>query len=124
MDRPQWFRPIETYLVGMDAAPRRMEVTLRYSDGCPNWRTTNDRLLTVLRDEGKKEVELILERVESDEDAQRLRFIGSPTILIDGHDPFGGNEEVFGLTCRVYETPEGLAGAPTLGQLREAIRGA
>src|SRR3546814_7368074 len=44
-------------------------------------------------DEGLIHVELALERVESPEDAERLRFVGSPTILIDGRDPFGGGEE-------------------------------
>jgi hypothetical protein len=58
----------------------------------------------------------ILERVETAEDAERLRFIGSPTILVDGRDPFAGVAAPFGLTCRVYRTPEGLAGSPTLDQ--------
>lgn len=39
-----------------------------------------------------------LERVETAEDAERLRFVGSPTILIDGRDPFGGTEGT-GSTC-------------------------
>jgi hypothetical protein len=105
-----------------DAAVRQMRVTLRYFDGCPNWHTTYDRLRDVLREEGMADVEPILEQVETAEDAERLRFIGSPTILINGRDPFAGAEVAFGLTCRVYETPDGLAGSPTLEQLREALR--
>jgi hypothetical protein len=84
----------------------------------------HDRLRGALRAEGRVDVEPILERVETAEDAERTRFIGSPSILVDGRDPFGGAEGPFGLTCRVYQTPEGLAGSPTPEQLREALRAA
>ncbi len=86
-------------------------VHLRYFDGCPNWRTTYDRL----RDLG---VDPVIERIESPEEAERLRFVGSPTILVDGRDPFPASDASFGLTCRVFETPDGLAGSPTTEQLR------
>lgn len=98
-----------------------MKVTLRYFDGCPNWHTTHDRLRAVLLEEGVTDVEPTLERVETPEDAERLQFIGSPTILINGRDPFAGTEAIFGLTCRVYQTPHGLAGSPTPEQLRAAL---
>ncbi len=91
-----------------------MNVRLRYFDGCPNWRTTYDRL----RGLG---IEPALERVETLEEAERLRFVGSPTILVDGFDPFPISETSFGLSCRLYETPEGLAGSPTVEQLRRAV---
>jgi hypothetical protein len=97
------------------------EVKLRYFDGCPNWRTTYDRLRAVLRDEGMAEIEPTLERIETPEDAERLRFAGSPTIIIDGVDPFEEAETAFGLTCRVYRTPDGLAGSPTAEQLSAAL---
>ncbi len=70
------------------------------------------------------DVEPILERVETPEDAERLRFVGSPTILLDGRDPFAGATVAFGLTSHVYQTPEGLAGSPTPEQLRAALRAA
>jgi hypothetical protein len=67
--------------------------------------TMHDRLRDALRAEGMADVEPILERVETAEDAERLRFVGSPTILVNGRDPFARGEGTFGLTCRVYETP-------------------
>lgn len=103
----------------MEEASARIDVTLRYFDGCPNWQTVLDRLRRVLLEEGR-DVEPILEK-DTPEDAELLRFTGSPTILINGRDPFGGGEENFGLTCRVYQTPRGLAGSPTTDQLREAL---
>ena len=101
-----------------------MNVTLRYFEGCPHWQTAHDRLSEALRAEGMTDIEPVLERVETAEDAERLRFIGSPTIIVNGWDPFAGAEEAFGLTCRVYQTPEGLAGSPTPKQLRAALRSA
>jgi hypothetical protein len=98
------------------------EIRLRYFEGCPNWSTTYERLRAVLRHEGMAEVEPILERVETPDDAERLRFVGSPTILIDGEDPFEEAGSAFGLTCRVYRTPEGLAGSPTAEQLSAVLR--
>ena len=70
---------------------------------------------------GLEGVEPRLEQINSPEEAERVHFVGSPTILIDGRDPFEGSGERFGLTCRVYQTPDGLAGSPTIEQLREAL---
>lgn len=106
-----------------EAAARPIRVTLRYFDGCPNWQTAYDRLRQVIREEGLV-VEPILECVDTQDDAERLRFVGSPTILIDGRDPFDGAEESFGLACRIFTTPDGLAGSPTSEQLREALHSA
>lgn len=98
-----------------------MNITLRYFEGCPHWQTVHDRLREAIRAEDMADVQPVLERVETAGEAERLRFIGSPTILVDGRDPFAGAEAAFGLTCRVYQTPEGLAGSPTLDQLRAVL---
>ncbi len=73
-------------------------------EGCPHWQTVRDRLREALRAEGMADLEPVLERVETAEEAERLRFIGSPTVLVDGRDPFAGAEAAFGLTCRVYRS--------------------
>ena len=101
-----------------------MEIRLRYFEGCPHWKIAHGRLLEALRAESLAHVRPILERVETPEDAERLRFIGSPTILVDGRDPFAREGQAFGLTCRIYQTPEGLAGSPTPDQLRATLRSA
>lgn len=99
-----------------------MRVTLRYFDGCPNWRVAQERVRQVLDEVGAPEVPIELERIETPERAQEVAFRGSPTVLIDGRDPFLDDDAPIGLMCRVYTTPEGLAGAPTLSQLRAALR--
>lgn len=96
-----------------------MDVTLLYFDGCPNWQLVNKRLRT-LRDEVG--FALTLERVETQEDAEERQFHGSPTVLVDGRDPFATEGAPSGLSCRLYWTPDGPAGAPTFEQLREALR--
>jgi hypothetical protein len=59
--------------------------------------------------------------VETPEDAERLGFVGSPTILIDGHDPFARRDELPRMACRVFSTPNGLEGSPSVEQLVDAL---
>lgn len=99
-----------------------MHVTLRYFDGCPNWDTANARLRQALDSTGHSDVIVAHQKVETAEDAERLSFIGSPTVLIDGSDPFATPGAPVGLACRVYMMPGGLAGSPTVEQLTEAMR--
>lgn len=99
-----------------------MTVTLLYFDGCPNWREAEGRLREALREAGRPEQTITLTPVPTAEDAERLGFRGSPTILIDGADPFADESAPVGLACRVFRTPDGLRGAPSVTQLIEALR--
>jgi hypothetical protein len=107
----------------MEEAPaRRVAVTIRYFDGCPHWRTAYQRVNEVLGEIGNLDMKVDLERVDTHEDAERLSFVGSPTILIDGEDPFEADAPGgYGLSCRVYRTSEGPAGSPTKEQLRSVL---
>lgn len=95
-----------------------MKLELLYFDDCPNWKVAAQRLDVVAAHHG-----LVVERrlVATAEEAQEARFRGSPTVLIDGRDPFASGDEPFGLTCRLYSTPDGPAGSPTLDQLEAAV---
>jgi hypothetical protein len=90
-----------------------MMVELFYFDGCPGHQPLVEQLPDVLERAGV-EAQVEMRRVESDEDAQRLHFLGSPTIRIDGRDiePGAEEREDFGLKCRLYRTPSGLVGLP------------
>ena len=98
-----------------------MKVELRYFDGCPSWRAAEQRLRSALDSTGHADAEIILRRVETEADAERLSFRGSPTILIDDRDPFDETGGSFGLACRVYRTSEGLSGSPTQAQLEQVM---
>jgi hypothetical protein len=98
-----------------------MKIEILHFDGCPTYRPTENTLRQVLAEEGvEAEVELVV--VNSDEEARRLRFPGSPSIRVDGRDLFPTPErEDWRLVCRVYATPEGLMGSPTAHMLKAAI---
>lgn len=98
-----------------------MQITLRYFDGCPNWRLTEARVKEALAAVGASEIGITYERVETQEQAERLGFRGSPTLLVDGEDPFADQDAPVGLACRIYRTEEGPQGAPSVAQLRAAL---
>lgn len=95
---------------------RCMDVQLLYFDGCPNWRETDERLHEAITAAGLS-VRPTYVKVETPEDAERLSFRGSPTVLVNGADPFADASAPVGLSCRVFLTPDGLRGAPTVEQL-------
>jgi hypothetical protein len=98
-----------------------MKVEVLYFDGCPTYKTATKVLQSVLAEERvAAEVELVA--INSDEEAQLLRFPGSPTVRVDGRDLFPAPErEDWRLGCRIYATPEGLRGSPTAEMLKEAL---
>jgi hypothetical protein len=95
-----------------------MNVELLYFEGCPNSRIVDDRLTALESELGFK---LSRREVATPEDAERLGYRGSPTMLVDGIDPFVGGQARIGLSCRIYETPAGPAGCPTDEQLRNSL---
>ena len=64
---------------------------------------------------------MVRRRVETDEQGAALGCIGSPTVLVDGRDPFAAGSENVRPACRVFTTAEGLVGAPTMDQLVEVL---
>lgn len=86
-------------------APARVEV-LTWS-GCPSHDDALARLDSVLTELGRSEEPVTVRWVESDEEAQAARFVGSPTFRIDGEDIVDPGAEGYGLTCRVYRSPDG-----------------
>jgi len=96
-----------------------MDITLLYFDDCPNWRVADERLAAIAAE--RADLTVTRHLVDTLEEAERVGFHGSPSILVDGVDVFAEPDAGVGLSCRVYRTPEGLAGAPTLEQLRAAL---
>ena len=99
-----------------------MTVELLWWDGCPSHPETLADLERVLREEGiSAEVRRV--EIESDEQARRERFPGSPTIRIDGEDIFPAEPgEPYSLTCRVYRLRDGRASpTPDPAVLRAAL---
>lgn len=97
-----------------------MPIQLLYFDGCPNWQITDERLREALGRIGRDD-RVEYRRVQTPEEADAMGFHGSPTLLVNGSDPFPATGNV-GLACRVYPTPDGPAGAPTVDQLVEVVK--
>jgi hypothetical protein len=60
--------------------------------------------------------------ITSQDQARRRGFAGSPTILVNGSDPFEDPAAPAAMACRLYPTPEGLRGVPALRDLRRALK--
>ncbi|TFV91512.1 thioredoxin family protein [Blastococcus sp. CT_GayMR16] len=94
-----------------------MDVTLLYFDDCPNWQVADERLREALALADRDDVQVERRLVVTSEQAEATGFRGSPTVLINGRDPFADPDTPVGLSCRVYRTATGLTGAPTVEQL-------
>jgi len=91
-----------------------MKIELLFFDGCPNHETLLPRLRALLNAGGAEDVAIELVRIEDPDAAEAERFLGSPTVRIDGKDVEPGADERtdFGLKCRLFATPVGLHGMP------------
>lgn len=98
------------------------QVELQYFEGCPNWRLTASHLAQLATEFPAMTV--TLRPIESEAEAARAQFHGSPSLRINGVDPFADPDTAVALACRLYRTPNGTAGSPTADMLREALRAA
>jgi hypothetical protein len=98
-----------------------MRIDLLYFTGCPSWQDGLKNLKTTLAHEGLQ-AEIRLVQVEDNDDAERLRFLGSPSFQINDADLWPEQRETYALSCRLYATPQGMQGAPTVEMLQEKLR--
>jgi hypothetical protein len=95
-----------------------VKVEILHIDECPNWEEAGARIRAVLDQAGQADVHLSYRLLRTAEEAASMPFAGSPTILIDGCDAFPSAAGTNELACRIYPTESGLAGLPSIGQLR------
>ena len=99
-----------------------MTVTLPYFDGCPNWWVADEHLAAVGDELG---FDIDRRMVDTQEEAERVRFRGSPTVVVNVHDPFATGDERVGLSC-ASTRPATVSPAPprwssSARQWREAV---
>lgn len=99
-----------------------MEVTLLYFDECPSWRIADEHLRQIMA--ADTSITMKYQAVDTPEEAIQFGFLGSPSFMVDGRDLFADPGAPIGLSCRVYQTTAGLAGSPTISELRSAITAA
>lgn len=91
--------------------------------GCPSYEEAHARLLALLRELGRSDVEAETRWIETDTEAVEVGFIGSPTFRWRGVDllPVDASAPV-GLACRVYRRRDGrISPLPDPDDLREAV---
>jgi hypothetical protein len=101
-----------------------MEITFLYWQECMSHEAAMERLRQVITEEGA-EVPVHVVKVETQEQAEQLQFIGSPTILVNGQDiqPPPSNSQYI-LTCRTYYLEDGrVSPLPSLEMIRRALSG-
>jgi hypothetical protein len=101
---------------------RRPRVEILYFEGCPNHepaRALVERLARELRVE--PEIELV--EVADPEAAVAHRFLGSPTVRVDGVDvePGAAGRRDFAFSCRIYRSEEGTSEQPKQSWVRDAL---
>jgi hypothetical protein len=91
-----------------------VEVELLFVAGCPHSGLARERLGSALSAIGRTDVAVRERVVMNQQDATGLGMTGSPTILVDGRDPFAPAAEP-SLSCR-------LSGAPSVEDLIKVLR--
>lgn len=93
-------------------------------EGCPHAEPALELARRIARESG---VDAEVRRIDLNdaEEALAWRFIGSPTIRIDGRDVEPGADErnVYALSCRMYRTGAGMSGLPDEQWVRGALAG-
>jgi hypothetical protein len=94
-------------------------------DGCPNVDLTVERARAAVAAAGVVGAVVRVVRVEGEESALEQRFLGSPTVRVDGCDvePGAHARDDFGLQCRLYAVEGRFDGAPPVEWIRAALAG-
>ena len=118
--RPPEFDWHSATLVGMSTLP---SVELLYFEGCPNYGAACASIERIAAEEHVV-IDLRLVEVTSPEEAEATRFLGSPSIRVNGRDvePGADDRESFVIACRVYQTEAGIGGQPSDAWIRAALR--
>jgi hypothetical protein len=93
-------------------------ITILHVSDCPNLAVARSRIEAALERSG---LDAVIEEVlvATDPEAITAGLRGSPTILLDGRDPFVGAVDHLG--CRLYLVDDHIEGAPSVEQLQAAF---
>lgn len=94
-------------------------ITVLYFTGCPNHPPVVEMAHRLI---AAHNLDAVVEEVELTDpaDAESLRFLGSPTVQVDGVDiePAARVRTDYAMSCRIYQTQ---SGAPTRAMLLDAL---
>lgn len=97
-----------------------MKLTVLMVDGCPGAPLLEQRLAVALA--GRTDVEITWNVIADASEAARAGLHGSPTMLVDGVDPFAAPGQPPSLSCRLYDNAPGLLErAPSVTRLQQVL---
>jgi hypothetical protein len=98
-------------------------VELLFWEGCPSHPAALADLRAAMAELDLDPDAVTVREVDTDAGAERERFVGSPTIRIDGADVQDPGGEPVGLTCRIYRRRDGrISPTPDPADVRDALR--
>lgn len=98
-----------------------MRITVLTVPDCPNGPVVEERITAAL---GGRSAEVGLVEVREEDEAARWGMTGSPTVLLDGVDPFAVAGAVPSVSCRIYRSGGTVDGAPGVADLCKALTSA
>jgi len=109
-------------LTERDAQPGAPRVEILYFEGCPNHQETR-ALVERIAVELRVDPEIDMVEVPDADTARSLRFLGSPSVRVNGCDiePGADGRSDGSFSCRVYRSDHGLARQPAEAWLRDAL---
>jgi len=100
-----------------------MKIELLYIEDCPSWERGLQNLKFALQLEAiKADIDLV--KIGDDAEAARFRFLGSPSFRVDGRELWPEERQTYALSCRIYLSPQGAKGWPSVEMLREKLQAA
>jgi hypothetical protein len=98
-----------------------LRVSILSSPQCPHLPLLHTRLRTAMEATGVRHAQVRLRQVRNLDEARLLQFTGSPTLWLNGEDPFRDPDASPSLACRTYGDGDGRSSLPSLQQLIQAI---
>jgi hypothetical protein len=99
-----------------------VRVSFLYYEDCPSHDVALERLREVMDEEDIPSVVEVV-KVETEEQARELHFVGSPTIRVDGQDIDPPDDSHYALTCRAYRLADDrISPLPSKDMIRWAVR--
>ncbi len=99
-----------------------MKIEVLTIPDCPNRSAALDHLREAVRIAGLSDVVVTERRIDDPDEATSAGMHGSPTILLDGRDPFADGHTEPSLSCRLYRAEGGVDGAPSVAALVDALK--
>jgi hypothetical protein len=99
-----------------------LKITFLYSEDCPSHDEALQRLRRSIELERiSADIEIV--KVTTDGEAERRKFVGSPTIVVNGRDIDPPAKPHYALTCRAYTLEDGrISPLPSEATIRRALR--